>query len=435
MPRKIINACVRLLIICALQQSAYAAQWDWGSRLGLGGNWNDNPALADDARNPQSTFRVVASYSGEFMRLGPSSTLTFRPRVTRDWYPDKQFKDLESTDLFLPGSYNLVRRRSNWALGYNVSRQNVLSDEQTISQDLPGSNLNADDIVYRASLSPNFSWYASEKDQIIVGIRGFLTNYELDFTQRADATGVGASFSYLRSVTERQSVGFSASIDTTESENLNLCPIEVDPGPPPLFTLVECTRFIDTTSDSLTLDYGFNFSENSKFSLKWGLQNSESEQETIENSTGQPLFIIPIEFESTTYDISYNKITKNGQFGLTGTRRVTPATNGRPQDRYEIVFNGKNDLSPKLNFRWVMRVWEQQGIGFASTGGEFNLKTRYFGTDLFFIWKLSRKWTLNGNYRFAYRDRDAGINSTNSFTARSNAIGLGVGYAWKRIKK
>ena len=88
---------------------ADAANWNYGTRVGLSSEWNDNPALQDDRFDFDSTFKFLAVYEGDFERRDDNTTLSFRPRVTRDYYPDSQFSNLETTDFFLPGSFSLRR--------------------------------------------------------------------------------------------------------------------------------------------------------------------------------------------------------------------------------------------------------------------------------------------------------------------------------------
>ena len=414
-----------------------AANWEWGSDLRTAANWNDNPALIDDTRDPASTFRIVASYNGQFERLSTGSSLVFKPKVTRDYYPDKKFKDLESTDIFLPGSFRAFGPRTNLALGYNLSRQNVLSDETTLSE-TNTNELNADDIVYRASLSPSFSWVATEKDQISVGVVANITDYDLEFTNRADSKGGGINGSYSRSLTQRQSLGVSAGANKFKSDNKRIIAL----GFPPVLVPVEINN--ESSSETLTLDYGFSISPTSKLGVSYGLQSSTTDNEITELATGLP---IPIgtgttKFESSTYDISYRKTTERGEFSLIASRRIVPSSNGQPQDRYDIAFRGKTKLTKKLSGQWNLSAFDQQNIIVSAAedelGSELNRKTRYYSADLRLNWSLDRKWRINGTYRFRYRDRDVDttdINPDGSVKATSNQVALGITYLWKTIQR
>ena len=427
---------LKSIIAIALASSLYCQQsmagnWEWGTNLGLSSNWNDNPGLADNDLNPESTFRMLGSYNAEFVRLGRNNTFEFKPRITRDYYPDERFKDLESTDLFFPGSIRLRRPTTNWNLGYNLSRQNVLSDESTVTQS-EVTSLNADDTLYRASLSPGVSWIVSPKDQIAINASLSVNDYELKNTGRADGYGGAVNASYSRTVTERHSLGFTASYSSFESERSVF--VATDDVPPVILTLQTDNT---SSSESLTADYGYQLSPTSAFNVQFGAQESNSENTNTIVETGQPIQFGPAKtsFKSTTYNIGYKKTTKRGGFNLNASRRVTPATNGQPQDRYDVRFNGDIDLSARLGATWRINVSQQQNIILAATEGELNRETRILVSDFTLNWSINRQWNANLGYGFRHRDRQKTINDPDGAKATSNRISLGVTYVLKRIKK
>jgi hypothetical protein len=427
---RIKTALFALLLACACSQNALAANWEWGSDFATAANWSDNPALSDNDLDPPTTFRVVLIYNGQIERLSQGRSWVFSPRVTRDYYPDRDFADLESTDIFLPGSFRFARQRTSFSLGYNLSRQNVLSDETTIS-DTGGSLLNSDDTLYRASLAPGFTWVMSEKDQISLGVNFSISDYDLEFTNRADSQGGGINGSYSRSLTQRQSLGFSVNVGKFKSENKR----NVFFGFPP--TLVPVKIINESSSYNFTVDYGFSLSSTSSLGVKFGLQNSTTDNETSELDTGQvlPLGFGETEFGSTTYDISYRKTTERGEFSLVASRRIVPSSNGQPQDKYDIALRGKIKFSGRLSGRYTFSAFDQQNIIFSATDGEFNSKTRFYNADFRLNWALTRKWRLNGSYRFRQRDREAGINTNESIVGTGHQIGVGIAYLWKTIQK
>lgn len=437
-----------------LAQAAPAANWEWGSRVGLNSNWNDNPALADEDRNPVSTFRMVATYDGDFVRLAPSTELLFEPRVTRDYYPDKKFKDLESTDFFLPGNFRYTRQRTNWRLGWNLSRQNVLSDTQTVSEDQNIRFLNADDTVYRASLSPTASWSLSEKDQVSLSFSFSGQKYELPNTNRADSIGGFAGFSYLRTLTQRQRLGFSANYGSFRSDNTRRRDQLVIEEPFCLITIIkdrETETITDSVNDSFTLDYTFQIAATSSFSASVGLQTTETEQEQTDVETGETypkvdpncLGLAPNlpninEFSSTTYNISYRKALLRGEYALRATRSVTANVAGQPQDRYDLRASGNLEWSQKLAFDWRLNGWRQQNVAFASAETDAG-ETYFFGARLRARWALTRKWNIVASYEYRYRDRpDTNLpdgSTIDGRTAYSNSLALGVGYNFKTYQR
>ena len=135
----------------------------------------------------------------------------------------------------------------------------------------------------------------------------------------------------------------------------------------------------------------------------------------------------------------YDKVTERGRFKIAAARRVQPNTNGQPQDRYDLRFNGKSRLTPKLNLDWKFLVWQQQAIALQAISEEENeeltLKTLFFSGILQLNWSLTRKWALSGRYTYRQRDRDAGINSEEQFSATGNQLYFGMTYVWKDIQR
>lgn len=411
-----------------------AENWEWGSSVALNSAWADNPALADENRNPPTTFRFLGVYEGEFVRLGDNNTLSFRPRVTRDYYPDKQFKDLESTDLFLPTTLRYAEELRNWSLGLNLSRQNVLSDEASIDDGTGLNRLNADDLVYRASLTPTLSWSLTEKDQLVLGITGNITDYELDFTNRADSTSIGGNFIYTRLLTDTQTLGFTAQGVEFSSERLTFFGVTL-PTIPPTIEQAEARFTNDSTNTSLTLDYNFALSPITRITLRFGLQNTDATNSIVLTGNGETLFEDDFQFRSTTYDARFSRVLRNGEYSIGAVRAVSPAVNGQPQDRYEINFEGEIKHTSKLLSRWRLRVFQQENILLAATDTAFTGKTTFFSGEYTASWQFSRRIRLNARYRYRYRQRDTGFNEITEVTATGNEIGIGINYAWKLLRR
>jgi len=136
-------------------------------------------------------------------------------------------------------------------------------------------------------------------------------------------------------------------------------------------------------------------------------------------------------FKSTTYNILYGKTTKRGDFDIRLTRGISPAVNGQPQDKYQIQISGRTKLGERLSGRWGLMAFEQQNIVLSSTDGTLNKKNRFLSADLGLSWRLNRKWSISGSYRFRYRENDARINSEETLTATGNQVNAGIVYNWK----
>jgi hypothetical protein len=434
-----LKAFVLILVITGcFQQIAFAGNWEWGSRFSGSANWNDNPALADDSRDPESTFRMVGIYIGRFERLASNNNFRIEPRITRDYYPDKKFKDLESTDIFLPGNFSYNRPRSGYNLGFNASQQSVLSDEATLAEDNGANQLNADDTVYRYNLSPSFNLSITEKDQFSLGVSLGQTDYKLDYTNRSDQTIGFLFFSYSRTLTERQTLGFSGNLAQSKAERINFA------FQNPFFCIAltpiaNCTIKTDSSSDNFTLDYGYRWSPKTRLVAKVGLQKTDTETSGTAEDTGIQSSSNTFSFESTTYDIGIQRINEKGQYDIFISRKIQPNTNGQPQDRYEIRFIGDSDLTQKLSFDWNFLLWQQQAVAIAAINDELdraiNLKNLFFSGALRLNWKLTRKWGLSGSYRYRQREREQALSDEPRNKATSNQVFFSVSYAWKSIQR
>ncbi len=452
-----------LLLLC-INGPALAGAWDWGADASINSNYNSNPTLRpDDDPRKQSTFRFIATYKMDIEQKSASSKFRFRPRVTRDYYPDRQFSDLDSTDFFLPGSASLIRPTTRWNLAFNASRQNVLSNETTIAEGegTPGS-FRADDIQYIFSLAPNVTWSMTPRDQLTVSATAVIVDFDLDYTGRSDFDIYSLNTSYRRSVTERQQLGLTAFVTRIESEGIN-CRVNSNADNPTPPVTEPCTIFDnpsrvnavnqnETDSNGFTVDYRYSWSETVSLVARIGLQSSDSVL-TVNDADGNSIvgeiILLPdgrisgteVEeilstFESTTYNISLDRKMERYEFTLGANRRVTPSQLGTPQDRYQLTLDGKYKWTEKLTFIYRLVAWEQQSIFLSGVDNdELERKTRFFSGNFRLSWSFHRDWAVNGGYIYRYRDRDAGINSLNTVTSTSNALSIGFNYKFRSLKR
>jgi hypothetical protein len=453
-----------LLLLC-FNGPALAGTWDWGADGSINSVYNSNPTLRkDDDPRKQSTFRVLAVYKMDIEQKSPGSRFRFRPRVTRDYYPDEQFKALESTDFFLPGSATLIRPTTNWNLAFNASRQNVLSNETTIAEGegTPGS-FRADDIQYIFSLAPNVIWFMTPRDQLTLNASAVIVDFDLDYTGRSDYESYSLNTSYRRSVNERQQLGLTAFVTQIESEGIN-CRINynADNPTPPVKdpctiianpSIVNAVNENETDSNGFTVDYRYNWSETVSLVARIGLQSSDSVltvNDADGNSIEGEIILLPdgtripgpeVEeilstFESTTYDISFDRKMERYEFTLGAQRRVRPSQLGTPQDRYQLNLDGKYSWTERLLFRYNLIAWEQQSIFLSGVDNdELERKTRFFSGNFRLSWSFHRDWAVNGGYRYRYRDRDEGVNSPNTVTSTSNEFAIGFNYRFRKLKR
>lgn len=423
---------------------AHAAVWNYGTQLGLSSDWNDNPALADDTFNPESTFRFLASYDGDFERRSYDKILSFSPRVTTDYYTDSQFRKLQATNLFLPGNFSIQRPTRQWTLGFNASQQNVLSNEESTAQGGAALGLlESDDTVTQLSLSPGLTWLLSEQDELSITLNYDVTDYDLDFTNRTDSSSIGGVLSYRRSLNERNTVGITAFYSSSDADRKARVPVGViPPTDPPTFQIEEGKVDIDSSSSFVTADYTYALNELSSLRLSYGLQEATTESVTSINSTGARRSTGELTFDSTTYNIEYSTEGPRSNFSIAAVRTVTlDITSGQPQDRDEARFRGDYRITNRLIGSWRITYWQQEPVALVVLDENnlpinFRNEQKYIEAETSLSWSLTTKWYLDGRYQYRQRTTDQTFGNRNlDLEAVSNNITFGIRYIWKELPR
>ncbi|MCP4832053.1 MAG: hypothetical protein GY886_07565 [Gammaproteobacteria bacterium] len=450
---KLAQTCTFLFPLLFHYSTVDASAWDWGSKASVSSFYRENPTLQSDDREQPSLFSLLATYEMDITRTSGNSRFTLTPRVTRSFYPDKKNKDLENTGYYIIGRSQYIRQTITWGLSFSASQESVLSDDNSIAQD--GSrNFREDDIVHNFTLSPNFTWSITERDQFQLAFNAGVTNYDLDYTGRSDLENYSANAAYSHALSTRQKVGLSGyySDSTAKGENciLNLNPFI--PLPPPRFTpcdndglppgLVNAFTKNKTNSLTLSFDYQFAVSSTSNLKIRYGLQQSDSTQQwrdangntLIANADG-PSEEIATVYDSTSYNITFNKRMELYEFDLSARRSVQPSVEGTPQDKDQLTFNGKVKLSPRLTSELYINAWERESIFLASESNptNFQRKTRYLQGNLSLSWLFTRKWGVSGTYTYRRRFQEKGLVEP-SRLATSNSLQLNLTYKFKEIR-
>jgi hypothetical protein len=421
----------------------HAAVWNYGTQIGLSSDWNDNPALANDTVDTESTFRFLASYDGNFERRSYDKVLSFRPTVTTDYYTDSQFSNLQTTNFFLPGSFSIQRPTRQWALGFNASQQSVLSNEESISQGATASLLGSDDTVTQLSLSPGLTWIFSEQDEFSINLDYAITDYDLDFTDRTDSSTIAGVFSYRRSLNERNTLGMTALYSSSDADRKTRVPVEVvPPTDPPTFQIEEGKIDVNSSSSFVTADYTYVVNEISSLRMSYGLQAATTDSVTSINSTGARRSTGELTFDSTTYNIEYSSEGPRSNFSIAAIRTVTlDITSGQPQDRDEARLRGNYSITNRLTGSWRIVYWQQEPVALIvldenNTPINFRNEQKFVEAETGLSWNLTTKWYLDGRYQYRQRTNDQTFGNRNlDLEAVSNNITIGIRYLWKEIPR
>jgi hypothetical protein len=448
-----------LLIVC---NPAVGGAWDYGARVGISSNSNDNPTLRDDGEETDSLFKMVANYSMDIEWAEAGRSFALEPRVTRDYYPDRDKSELESTNFYIPGRFTFTGQRHSYGLNFDYREQNVLSSESAVLDSPDSNNFRADDTRTTYVLGINYNLILSPKDQLTLTGSYVNNDYDLDYTGRADSDGYTTLLNYNHSFSPRQRVGFGLTYATSDSEANDCLNQPPNSGVPPNEVLrqypspfldpcrsdqVNIKRKNDSDNYSATFNYSVELTPTLSLSAKYGTRKSKNSTslrdangnnlilETLDTGTGiftsEPINDGDTDSSGDTYDLSLQGTYERYDFNLGGTRRITPSQSGAPNNTTAISFAQGYEISEHLNVRLDLRGSERESV-LRDGSSAPSRKTRIIESHLRLNWRLNRSWSLGGSYRFTHREVDEapGLGFEDR-TASSNQLNLSINYIIK----
>ena len=197
----------------------------------------------------------------------------------------------------------------------------------------------------------------------------------------------------MRQVTERYRLGITARYSEYRASEVN--------------------SEADTSTLLASMDHAF--SETLRGIVAVGMQNTSSMRGALEDeSTGY------------TFDVGIKKkINQSTNYRLALKRDVQGSGAGRvvQSDRLNIHFSSK--ITSKLTFLLSGKFFRNKSLEASAT----NVDRRYYSIEPSLRWLLTRKWSVDGYYRYRYQKYDNAVTS-----AQSNAVFLGIRYAWPVIR-
>lgn len=371
--------------------TASADEWLVEGQLGFGARYSDNPTLLPDTNDPKSTEGTVGSAAIEFERESTNRRYSFRPRVTRNWYPDRDLKDAEYTNLYLDGSAGITNQRNVLNISFSASDQGILASEE----DASAGFLNVDDTRKQFTVSPSVAFLVSPKDQISISTSFTDVDFERDFTSRFDYESRNISVFWNRTIDERHSLGATVLVSRYESDALGVA------ADPVVFEN-------DTDGSSVSINYSYRWSETTDLNLSFGQQNSDLESNATVRSSGMtlPFFPTTSNFDSTQYNLTVQNKTEKGSWSYSASRAVTPSSTGTPSEKWQLSANIKRRLAPTTNGQMKLLWYRQEATGEALSiiRGE----TKFFRLDAEFSWNVASNTSLVWTYTFRQRNPESG---------------------------
>jgi hypothetical protein len=382
---------------------------------------------------------MVGTYKMDIEWSEPGRNFSIKPRVTRDYYPDPDNSELESTDYFIPGQFSAYGEKSSFNITFDYREQNILSSDSAVLDSLATTNFRADDTQTRYGIGGGYTVNATERDQIFLVANWSKTDFDLDYTGRNDFDSYIFSGSYNHSLSPRYGVGFGLNYSSFKAEGDNC--FYVGPVPlPPSWSFDPCQNTqlniknkSETDNYSVTLNFSAQLTPTTRLTTKYGQQSSNSKT-SIKSTDGTP--IIPetdTDQDGETYDISLNGEFERYSYDFSAGRSVKPSQTGSANNTTSLSLRQKYEISEKLNGTFSLRGIERESV--LRESSDTNLgsrKTRTYEADARVNWKINRVWSVNLLYGYRHRNRD-GVPQTGveKNTASSNRINFGINYIIK----
>lgn len=418
-----ILALTALTVILAVQ-TAQADSWNTKANASVSWNYNDNPTLrpADSPLKREATSYGRARATAVLEYATPNLAIEIAPRVTRSFYPNKEDKDLESTNIYLDTltEYNL--QRNSLDLLFEYSHVGLLTDEfgdgspDDPGTGAPGANLRVDDRVQRYDISPQWTHQLGEKNQVSMRMVFFGSDYKLEKTNRADNQNKQLQISYNHNIDSRISFGISVLGRRFESEKL---------APIPLIDIN-----LKNSSDSIgaTLDLNYLWSERTSIGLNIGRTSTNSKRDILLSAdpTAPLLSTSESDITNTIFNFIFNHTGYRNTFNIVISRGIVPSSLGIENTQTTISASARRRLSERLTAVLSFNGFDQESIS-SQQQQSFNNKYRFLTGNASLSWRFNRSWAASGVY--TYRQNSNGTGS-NSQRADSNQLGIALTYLW-----
>jgi hypothetical protein len=433
------STTIRKSVVFALLLSStqvLAGGWNYGARVGLNSNYSDNPTLADDGRESDSLFKMKASYTMDIEWSEPGRSFTIEPRVTRDYYPDRDKSELENTDYIIPGQFSVYGEKSSFNMVFDYQEQNILSSESAVLDSVATTNFRADDTITRYGIGGSYIFNATERDQIFLSANWRKSDFDLDYTGRNDNDSYIYSGSYNHSLTPRYGVGFGLNYSSFKAEGDNCLAVPVTPPPllsfdPCQSTQVNIKNKSETDNYSLTLNFSAKLTPTTTLTAKYGQQSSNSKT-SIKTADGIPFFPeTDTDQDGETYDMGLNGKFERYSYKFSARRSIKPSQTGSANNTTNLRLRQEYDFSERLKGTFSLKASERESVLRESDDTNLeNRKLRTYQADAGVNWRINRVWSVSFLYGYRHRNRD-GTTAIEESTASGNSINFGITYIIK----
>lgn len=393
-------------------QLAMGAEWSVVPSIQLKEEYEDNIHLTTMMHD--TVWGSAVSPSVQLVRRAPASVAKVSARLRFNRYSGDDVRDTDVQYLTLSSRNRTPRGR--WVVKGSFKRDTTLStleeaesdtaDEEEAESDTSDEEelADAEDIDEglvqvevrrnRLDLDPSWSQNLTERMTLRLGYRLRDVYYSAaEGTSLFDYQRHSLDVALMRQVTERYRLGITARYSEYRASEVN--------------------SEADTSTLLASMDHAF--SETLRGIVAVGMQNTSSMRGALEDeSTGY------------TFDVGIKKkINHSTNYRLALKRDVQGSGAGRvvQSDRLNIHFSSK--ITSKLTFLLSGKFFRNKSLEASAT----NVDRRYYSIEPSLRWLLTRKWSVDGYYRYRYQKYDNAVTS-----AQSNAVFLGIRYAWPVIR-
>lgn len=379
-------------------QLAMSAEWSVVPSIQLKEEYEDNIYLTTEAHD--IVWGSAVSPSVQLVHTAPTSVAKVGAHLSFNRYSGNDVRDTDVQYLTLSSNNRMPRGR--WALKGSFTRDTTLTslvkaESDTADEEELADAENIDEGLVqvevrrnRLDLDPSWSQNLTERMTFQLGYRFRDVYYSAaEGTSLYDYQRHSLDVALMRQVTERDRLGITARYSEYRAPEVN--------------------SKAGTLTLLASMDYAF--SETLRGIVAVGMQNTSSMRGALKD-------------EATGYTLDVGitkKINQSTNYRLALTRDVQPSGAGYviQSDRFNIHFSSK--ITSKLTFLFSGKFFRNKGLEASTT----NVDRRYYSIEPSLRRLLTRKWSVDGYYRYRYQKYDIAAAS-----AQSNAVFLGVRYAW-----
>ena len=383
-------------------QLAMGAEWSVVPSIQMEEEYEDNIYLTTEAHD--TVWGSAVSPSVQLVHTAPTSVTEVSARLRFNRYSGDNVRNTDVQYLTLSSRNRMPR--GMWALKGSFARDTTLTtlveaQSDTADEEKLADTENIDEGLVqvevrrnRLDLDPSWSKNLTERMTLRLGYSLRDVYYSAaEGTSLYDYQRHSLDVALMRQVTERDRLGITAQYSEYRAPEVNS----------------EAGTF------SLMASMDHAFSETLRSIMAVGMQNTSSMSGALEN-----------EATGYTFDVGITKkINQSTNYRLALKRDVQPSGAGQviQSDRFNIHFSSK--ITSKLTFLLSGKFFRNKSLEASAT----NVDRRYYSIEPGLRRLLTRKWSVDGYYRYRYQKYD-----NVAASAQSNAVFLGVSYTWPLIR-